>query len=513
MKTIADVLLELHPEVLKKYDFSNATYKGALVPIENIRCPFHGVFQQYSAQLRKNGATCPTCGAEQRARSLALDADQFLTTAENTHPGKYTYENTCYVNMRTKVTVRCRAHGLFDISPIKLIHGGQGCPDCGALLRGKRRTDKNVGAAAAETSKNKFRVKIAKLAGAVHKDTYVYHPETYNGMRAPMKITCPKHGDFWQGAYDHVRKKCGCPNCGQKSSGEDAVAKFLSIFTAVERRDRNILKPKELDIVLPEHKLAVEYCGMFWHSHGDKKHEKDNKTNHINKYMGCQKAGIRLITMYETEWLERPRQVKRILRAAIGKLRGRVLARKCEVRAVGSPEAHVFYDKYHVQGGTGNGDHYGLYWRGKLVACMRFTLGSNDRGSNTNREWTLSRYATRVNVVGGASKLFTAFLRDKNPPSVKSFSDNRYYSGGMYEQLGFTLERENKEDYQVWSPKLGLRPKPHYQRRVLQKRLEDHGVQDTYDHDADTRTEAEMTYLMGARRIYDCGKKSWRWTT
>lgn len=143
---------------------------------------------------------------------------------------------------------------------------------------------------------------------------------------------------------------------------------------------------------------------------------------------------------------------------------------------------------------------------------MRFALGANDRGSNSNRVWTLARFATRVNVLGGASKLFNAFVKDEQPEVIKSFSDNRYFSGGMYTQLGFVMDLESQPDYQVWSKKIGLKPKTYYQRRVIQKRLNDHDVDEKYDHNTDIRTEKEMTYLMGAGRIYDCGKKRWVWT-
>jgi hypothetical protein len=82
----------------------------------------------------------------------------------------------------------------------------------------------------------------------------------------------------------------------------------------------------------------------------------------------------------------------------------------------------------------------------------------------------------------------------------------------MYEALGFRVEKEGQPDYTVWSPKIGLRPKSHYQRRVLPKRLQDHGLTESFDPETDPRTEAEMTYLMGARRLYDCGKKRWTWS-
>jgi len=38
------------------------------------------------------------------------------------------------------------------------------------------------------------------------------------------------------------------------------------------------------------------------------------------------------------------------------------------------------------------------------------------------------------------------------------------------------------------------------------------GKDEIFDHTTDPRTEKDMTYLMGAGRIYDCGKKKWVWT-
>jgi hypothetical protein len=297
-----------------------------------------------------------------------------------------------------------------------------------------------------------------------------------------------------------------------KSAPEDAVAAYLSQFTTVVRRDRTLIGPKELDIYLPEHNLAVEFCGMYWHSHGDKDDERKNKLRHAEKHRLCEAQGIRLITLYETEWAERTATIKRMLRNAVGKTRGRLMARKCELRKPTVQESREFYEKFHPQGGGGSGDHYGLYHKGKLVACMRFSFGNNDRGAGAKvRQWTLSRYATRLAVAGAASRLFKAFVKEHDPSEVKSFSDNRLFGGGMYAQLGFEKEADVVADYQVWSPKLGLRPKPHYQRRVLPTRLKDHGILEVFDPATDKRTEGEMTYLMGARRIFDCGKKRWVW--
>jgi hypothetical protein len=327
---------------------------------------------------------------------------------------------------------------------------------------------------------------------------------------------CVVHNETYE-AHPHnvLRGANPCAKCNHmKSSQEGVITKFLAIFTPVVQRDRTLIKPRELDIYLPQKQLAVEYCGMFWHSHGDKESEQANRLRHFKKHEDCAAAGVRLITVYESEWQANPRAIKRLLRNAIGKSKGRLGARKCELREVPSADARAFYDKYHPQGGAGHGEHYGLYWKGKLVACMRFVYGANDRGpAAANRVWTLGRYATRVNVAGAASRLFKAFLAKHNPTTVKSFSDNRYFEGGMYWQLGFQIEEEIAPDYQVWSPKIGLRPKSHYQRRKLPARLAEHDIDPaSFDPATDPRAESEITYLMGARRIYDCGKRRWVWT-
>lgn len=511
MKTVAQVVAEFPEQVRARYDFRNATYRGALTPITGIVCYKHGEFQQYSAQLRKDGAGCPKCGAEQRTQTRRMDPAEFVARAEETHPGRFDYSKTNYVNMTTKVLVTCPQHGDFQISPIKLVHGKQGCPTCATGLRGRRINVLEAAAKSAAAKRNTFREKFEERAQEVHGDLYDYSQHGYTSGRAKVTVICRKHGAFEQAVYHHLAGQ-GCPRCGQKSAPEDALADYLSIFTKVERRNRTLIAPKEVDIYLPEHGLAVEFCGMYWHSHGDQEDERKSKHRHAEKHRLCAALGVRLITIYETEWAERPATIKRLLRNAIGKTKGKLMARKCELGKPTGQEARAFYEKYHPQGGEGAGSHYGLYWNGKLVACMRFTYGGNDRGhSAKGRQWTLSRYASRVSVVGAASRLFKAFLADEKPDDVKSFSDNRLFSGGMYERLGFQLEADVQPDYQVWSQKLGLRPKPHYQRRLLPARLRDHGQDEIFDPATDKRTEAEMTYLMGARRIYDCGKKRWVW--
>jgi G:T-mismatch repair DNA endonuclease (very short patch repair protein) len=473
-----------------RYSYDEASFSRTSDPIK-VHCPDHGWFQQRLLHHMR-GAGCPQCAGR------GVD---WVARFTSVHGETYDYSRVVFRGYKEPVEVVCRKHGAFYQTPDNHFRGRQGCPSCARTL--------------IRESKQLSIEQFVERARAVHGNRFDYKMEQFENMlSSQVHILCPDHGWFKQTPVNHLAGKVGCSRCNNmKSTPEDAVAAFLSRLTTVIQRDRTIIGPKELDIYLPDHQLAVEYCGMYWHSHGDKKDERKNKLRHAEKHRLCAEKGIRLITLYETEWQERQKTIKRLLRNALGKTRGRLMARKCRLGRPTPQEARVFYEHYHPQGGNGHGEHFGLYHKDKLVACMRFNYGANDRGAKAkDRQWTLSRYATRLSVAGAASRLFKAFVEEYAPSQVKSFSDNRLFSGGMYEQLGFVLEEEVGPDYQIWSPKIGLRPKPHYQRRALQKRLDEHGRREVFDEKTDTRTESEITYLMGARRIYDCGKKRWVWT-
>ena len=427
--------------------------------------------------------------------------ESFILEATKIHRGRYTYPNAEYVNAHTPLKIHCITHKDFLCNPTNHVQG-RGCPLCANASTGKKLT--------------KSTQHFIAQARILWEGKFDYSETIYIHAKKDINFRCTKHPDrlIAQQPTNHLAKMEPCTKCNhRKSEPQDKITDYLGVYTEVLSDVKGICEGKfELDMYIPSAKIAVEFHGMRFHSHFDAEDEKKNKLKSYNKYMQCAEKGIRLITIYETEWKQRQPQIKRLLKNAIGKTKGKLMARKCQVAEVSNAEAREFYEKYHPQGGAGNGAHYGLFWKGKLVACMRFSLGTNDRGNTKNRDWTLARYATRVNVLGGASRLFKAFVKERDPELIKSFSDNRYFSGGMYEQLGFEMVQDSVPDYQVWSNKLGLLPKTHYQRRVLQKRLMDHGKDEVYDHTTDPRTEKEMTYLMGAGRIYDCGKKKWVWT-
>ncbi len=506
-----EVISKFPAEVRQRYDFSNAKYAGALVPITGIVCAKHGPFKQYAAQLRKGGAGCPACGDEVRRAKSRLTQEEFVARSTALHNGFYSYDNAKIKLTNVHLAVTCPLHGDFQITPNNHMRG-KGCPVCGEAKRGHRKDPAAACRVGADNMIAKHALKFVEQAREVHGEAYDYSKVSYAGRKAKITIICPEHGPFEQTPGHHLSREHGCPGCSHhRSKGEAALVKFVSAFTTPVVRDRSILGGKELDIYLPDQKLAIEYCGDYWHAVKSEEEEKLTWRRHYDKYDACQKRGIHLLTIFESEWLRSPKIVKRLIRNAMGKNRGSIMARKCEVERVDHYQAAQFFKRYHIQGSGGTGEHYALTYKGRIVACMRFSFGANDRGANNNRMWTLSRYATRIHVTGGASRLLSAFRADHPDVDIKSFSDNRFFGGGVYEELGFKLDAKMAPDYQVWHIKTGLLSKAAWQRRNIPLRIKDIGADETYDPDPakDPRTETEMTYLLGARRLFDCGKKRW----
>lgn len=61
-----------------------------------------------------------------------MSTDKFITKAHIFHGDKYDYSFANYVDLKTKVSIKCPEHGLFEITPNEHLNG-VGCPKCDYL--------------------------------------------------------------------------------------------------------------------------------------------------------------------------------------------------------------------------------------------------------------------------------------------------------------------------------------------------------------------------------------------
>ena len=280
-KTLSKIKQQFKQIHGNKYDYSKVSYNGAHSKV-TIICPKHGDFQQ-SPHEHLRGQGCPMCRKEKLSKRFCDTKENFVQKCHKVHGDKYDYSNVNYVNSKTEIVITCPIHGNFKQLPNSHIMG-HGCPKCA----NEEKTKKQL--CSLEDFVNK--------AKKIHGEYYDYSKANYVNSKQKITIICPKHGEFSQTPNDHIQGS-GCSKCSHiHSHAEEEIANLIKPL-GIKQNNKTILEGKELDIYVPSLKLAIEYNGLLWHS---EKYGKD-KTYHLSKLEECEKKGIRLIQMFEDEWL------------------------------------------------------------------------------------------------------------------------------------------------------------------------------------------------------------------
>lgn len=272
------------------------------------------------------------------------------------------------------------------------------------------------------------------------------------------------------------------------SSGEKEILDFVTSLlpgNEIIPNTFSVIFPKELDIYIPSQNLAIEYCGLYWHSEQMGK----DKWYHRSKWERCNEQGIQLITVFEDEWMSRQEQVKSKLKSLLNiDDRGNIFARKCDIVEVSTLTKQRFFDTNHIQGDGPGSINIGLEYRGELVACMSFIKQKDQH--------YLNRYATSKRVVGGFSKLLKHFKRVYEWRTLISFADLRWSAGRLYETNGWTLDKVIPPDY-CYVVRNKRFHKFTYRRKYLPVKLTN------FDPELSERENCDAN---GVFRLWDCGK-------
>lgn len=261
------------------------------------------------------------------------------------------------------------------------------------------------------------------------------------------------------------------------------------------KNNRTALDGKEIDIYLPGLKLGFEFNGNYWHSDRVKE-----KSFHRNKYLKATEKGIHLVQIYECFWNTKKEILKKKIKTFLGNVSKKIYARNCEIRKIETKSEREFLNDYHLQGYVASTYCYGLYFDNKLISLMSFVNRKLGKSGKNNLE--LLRYATSCNVVGGASKLFSYFIKQhKEVNYIKTYSDNDLYTGNMYLKLGFTKINNGTESYFYVKPNSN---ENFHRLKFTKKNL----IKLGFDKN---KTEKEIMDDMHYLRIYTSGNTLWGW--
>lgn len=283
-----------------------------------------------------------------------------------------------------------------------------------------------------------------------------------------------------------------------RSKAEIELFEFVkSICPDASHSNRTLLNGrKEIDILVPSEKLAIEFNGLYWHSEKLLLQAGKNKTADHEKKVEVESLGYRYIGIFEDEWKNNKDIVCSRLSNILHTTPCRIPARKCKVVDVSSSKASEFCRNNHLQGSGRSNFRCGLEYNGELVSVMTFSKNNISRKINT---WELNRFCNKIGttVIGGAGRLFSYFIKTENPKTVISYADSRWSSGNLYKQLNFTFEKNTVPNY--WYADVSRSKRIH--RYTLRKKI----------GESANRTEKELRTSEGFLIIWDCGSSKWLW--
>lgn len=420
------------------------------------------------------------CCREQAALNRTRSFEDLIQHSKDTFgENVFIYYKDTYTNWNTTTTIGCRLHGDFNAIPVNHLNTKYGCPTCWEEARGR-------------DSQRKFTNDFESLAKLVHGDTYNYSKFIFVDYKTHGTIICGKHGEFTMTPDVHIGSKCGCSKCAFTfSKAQEEFTKYIESLGIEVERNYILPSKKELDVFIPQLNLAFEYNGLRYHSDLYR-----SPGFHLKKTHESLDVGIRLIHIFEDEWLKKRSVVERLIKTLTGKETLKFNARDCEFKEIGWLEYKNFVDDRHLQGsGAAPSFSFGLFLEKTLVAVMGFSHRDCNEG-----ELELVRFCSEGLVRGGFSKLLARSLeRLTGFNKVVSFSDTRWSFGRVYESTGFRMVKIIKPDY-WYVNRLSREDKRAFQRKYLPNKLE------VFDPNLSERQNCAAN---GLYRIFDCGKLKW----
>lgn len=272
------------------------------------------------------------------------------------------------------------------------------------------------------------------------------------------QLTCNLCDNIFEWSFDSIPI---CRRCYPLTSIAKQQVEFKEFLNSLKleyiENTKEIISPLELNFYLEKYNVALQLNGNYFNSEmaGNKL-----PNYHLRKSQLCNFKDIKLIHIFEDEWMFKKDIVKSRIKNYLNLTPNKIFGRNCKIEEISFLQKKIFLEENHIQGNDVNFKSYGLFYEDKLVSVMTFckprlALGNRlKKNENNVQSVELSRFCSKIdyNVIGGFEKLLNHFK--KNNPEIKqifTYADCRW-SGlnpekTVYHKCNFEYINTTKPNY------------------------------------------------------------------
>ena len=328
-------------------------------------------------------------------------------------------------------------------------------------------------------------------------------------------------GKFFYHKYEVVCETCGfhfkaravegaaiCRKCypmNESSKIQTELREFLIQSIGEEsvfENNREVIFPFEIDLYILSKRIGFEINGNYYRSEIS---GRKNKKYHITKTQKANEKNVKLIQIFEDEWILKKDIVKSRIKNILGIEQQKIFARNCIIKEVSFLEAKEFNVKNHIQGHCVDKIRLGLYYKSVLVSLMTFGKERKALGISDIKEgvYELLRFSSKINytILGGFNKILYFFVKNYQPKKIKTYADCRWSGmkpeNTIYGKTGFVFLKFTQPSYFYVHTS-------DYMKRMHRFSLNKQVLIKKFNGDKNKK-EFEIAVENGYDRIWDCG--------
>lgn len=215
----------------------------------NVICKYHGEVSVIVSDLYRGTRGCPECGKEKGVKSRSMEQSEFIEKAKEILGNDYDLSKVVYTRGIDKVTIICKYHGEFSVTPNSVINQHSGCKKCGYIKAGTKQK---------LSKKDEYK----KLLEERYGDIYDLSLTEYANRKTPLIVICKKHGPFTVDPWAFLTGRVTCTYCSGKYLCNDDYKQRLEQIHGKDKYTYDLIETTK-----KKFGITCNTCGNKWYTY------------------------------------------------------------------------------------------------------------------------------------------------------------------------------------------------------------------------------------------------------